>query len=131
MVDIIKAPEWDNILKLLMLTMLSDGRIYEREADSFVNESMALRREMPVKGIQTRKMSLEWYIKNRAELIEISSGETFESDLLKLIDNLDILPNKKPLLKSMKNLSKPELGRSNSSEAIITKSRQRWVSSAC
>lgn len=126
MSNIVKRTEWESILKLLMLTMLADGRAYEREADSFVKASMTLRGEMTVAGMQTSRMSLEWYIKNRAELVDVQSGETFEADLLKLIDSLETLPNKKPLLRTMKNLAQPELGRRGSEEGIIAKSRLRW-----
>ena len=39
MVHSVTTVDWQNILKLLMLTMLSDGRVYEREVDIFVNAS--------------------------------------------------------------------------------------------
>ena len=69
MVNSVKPKDWDNILKLLMLTMLSDGRVYEREVDTFVNTSMALRSQMRVSGMmQTRRMEMEWYILNRKEI---------------------------------------------------------------
>ena len=126
MVCSVKSGDWDNILKLLMLTMLSDGRMYEREVDTFIDTSMALRSDMSVSGVQTRRMSMEWYIKHRKELIDIHTGETFESDLLKLIDSLDTLPDKKPLLRSLKNLARPELGRSGCTEGVIAKTRERW-----
>lgn len=126
MVDRVKTSDWDNILKLLMLTMLADGRVYEREVDSFVNASSGLRSEMNVTGMQTPRMSMEWYIEHRSELVDMQSGETFETDLLKLIDSLEIIPDKKALIKSMKNLARPELGRSGCTEGIIATSRQRW-----
>ena len=69
-----------------MLTMLSDGRMYEREADSFVDATFDLRANMKVRGIQTRQMTMDWYIQHRKELIDIQTGATFESDLLELIE---------------------------------------------
>ena len=126
MVDFVKTADWDNILKLLMLTMLSDGRVYEREVDTFVNTSMILRSQMQVSGMQTRRMSMDWYIEHRNELKDIQTGETFESDLIKLIDSLDLLPDKKPLLQCLKNIARPELGRSGCTEGIIATSRKRW-----
>lgn len=123
---IVKRTDWDNILKLLMLTMLSDGRVYEREVDTFVNASAGLRSQMHVSGMQTPHMCMKWYIQHRSELVDMQSGETFESDLLALIDSLDSIPDKKHLLRSMKNLARPELGRSGASEGIIAKSRERW-----
>ena len=127
MVYAVKTEDWDNILKLLMLTMLSDGRTYEREVDTFVNTSMTLRSQMQVSGMQTRRMNMDWYIKHRKELIDMQTGETFESDLLNLIDSLETLPDKKPLLRSLKNLARPELGRNGCTEGIIAKSRERWA----
>ena len=123
----VKAEDWDNILKLLMLTMLADGRMYEREVDTFVNTSMALRTQMRVSGMmQTRRMNMDWYIQHRKELNDMQTGETFEADLLNLIESLDTLPDKKPLLRSLKNLARPELGRNGCTEGIIAKSRERW-----
>ena len=126
MVDLIKTSDWDNVLKLLMLTMLSDGRVYEREVDTFVNSSMTLRSQMDVSGMQTRRMSMDWYIEHRNELKDIQTGETFESDLLALIDSLESLPDKKPLLRCLKNVARPELGRTGCTEGIIATSRSRW-----
>ncbi len=126
MVDLVKRSDWDNILKLLVLTMLSDGRVYEREVDTFVNNSMTLRSQMGVPGMQTRRMSMDWYIEHRNELKDIQTGETFEDDLLKLIDSLGFLPDKKPLLRCLKNLARPELGRTGCTEGIIATSRKRW-----
>ena len=122
----IDAVDWQNVLKLLMLTMLSDGRAYEREADTFINASLTLRTNMQVRGIQTRQMTMDWYIRNRKELVDIHTGETFESDLLALIDSLDTIPDKKPLLRTLKNLSRRESERKSSDIGIATRSKERW-----
>ena len=126
MVHSVTTVDWQNILKLLMLTMLSDGRVYEREADTFVNASLNLRANMNVGGIQTRQMTMAWYIRHRKELVDIQTGETFESDLLALIDSLDTLPNKKPLLRTLKNLARRDSERKESDIGIVSKSKERW-----
>ena len=110
-----------------MLTMLSDGRSYEREADSFVNASLNLCSNMQVRGIHTRQMSMDWYIRNRKELVDIQTGETFENDLLALIDSLDTLPDKKPLLRTLKNLARRDLDRKGSELSIVARSKERWA----
>jgi len=126
MVHLVTTVDWQNILKLLMLTMLSDGRVYEREADTFVNASINLRSNMDVRGFQTRQMTMDWYIRHRKELIDMQTGETFESDLLALIDSLDTLPNKKPLLRTLKNLAKRDSERTQSNLGIVATSKERW-----
>ena len=126
MVHSVTTVDWQNILKLLMLTMLSDGRVYEREVDTFVNASLNLRANMDVNGIQTRQMTMDWYIRHRKELVDIQTGETFESDLLALIDSLDTLPNKKPLLRTLKNLARRDSERKESDIGIVSKSKERW-----
>ena len=73
MVHSVTTVDWQNILKLLMLTMLSDGRVYEREADTFVNASLNLRANMVVSCIQTRQMTMAWYIRHRKELVDIQT----------------------------------------------------------
>ena len=127
MTHVVNAADWQNILKLLMLTMLSDGRSYEREADSFVNASLNLCSNMQVRGIHTRQMSMDWYIRNRKELVDIQTGETFENDLLALIDSLDTLPDKKPLLRTLKNLARRDLDRKGSELSIVARSKERWA----
>ena len=124
--DLISRPQWDNILKLLVLTMLADGRAYEREVDSFLSASRTLRKDLPVAGIHTDQRSIQWYIKNKSDLIEIKSGQTFETDLLEIIDSLKSIPNKKPLIRAMKNLALPEKGRDEYVDGIVSKSRKRW-----
>jgi len=109
-----------------MLTILSDGRSYEREADAFVNASLQLRSNMGVRGYQTQKMSMDWYIRHRKELVDIQTGETFESDLLAIIDSLDTLPDKKPLLRTLKNLAKRDSERKKSDIGIVSTSKERW-----
>jgi len=126
MVHSVTTVDWQNILKLLMLTMLSDGRVYEREVDTFVNASLNLRANMDVNGIQTRQMTMDWYIRHRKELVDIQTGETFESDLLALIDSLDTLPNKKPLLRTLKNLARRDSERKESDIGIVSTSKERW-----
>ena len=128
MSETVKPADWQNILKLIMLTILSDGRAFEREADSFVDASVDLRTDMNVRGIQTRQMTMDWYIQHRKELIDIQTGETFETVLLELIDSLDGIPNKKPLIRTLKNLSKREVDRDEKIPAIIETSRERWAS---
>ena len=127
MTHVVNATDWQNILKLLMLTMLSDGRSYEREADSFVNASLNLCSNMQVRVIHTRQMSMDWYIRNRKELVDIQTGETFENDLLALIDSLDTLPDKKPLLRTLKNLARRDLDRKGSELSIVARSKERWA----
>ena len=127
MTHVVNAADWQNILKLLMLTMLSDGRSYEREAVSFVNASLNLCSNMQVRGIHTRQMSMDWYIRNRKELVDIQTGETFENDLLALIDSLDTLPDKKPLLRTLKNLARRDLDRKGSELSIVARSKERWA----
>ena len=127
MTHVVNATDWQNILKLIMLTMLSDGRSYEREADSFVNASLNLCSNMQVRGIHTRQMSMDWYIRNRKELVDIQTGETFENDLLALIDSLDTLPDKKPLLRTLKNLARRDLDRKVSELSIVARSKERWA----
>lgn len=125
----VNAKDWQNILKLLMLTMLSDGRTYERQADTFVDASVDLRSNMNVRGIQTRQMAMDWYIQNRKQLIDIQTGETFESDLLKLIDSLDTLPNKKPLIRTLKNLARRDHDLGKHGIGVVSKSKDRWSQS--
>ena len=124
--DLVSRQQWDNILKLLVLTMLADGRAYEREVDSFLNASRTLRKDLPVAGIHTDQRSIQWYIKNKSDLIEIQSGQTFEADLLEIIDSLDSIPNKKLLIRAMKNLALPERGRDDYVDGVVSKSRKRW-----
>lgn len=126
MQDLVSRQQWDNILKLLVLTMLSDGRAYEREVDSFLSASRTLRKDLPVVGIHTDQRSIQWYIKNKSDLIEIQTGQTFEADLLEIIDSLESIPNKKPLIRAMKNLALPEKGRDDYTEGVVSKSRKRW-----
>jgi len=126
----VKSAEWQNVLKLLMLTMLSDGRAYERQVDTFVNASIELRSNMVVRGVQTRQMTLDWYIQNRQDIVDIQTGETFENDLLALIDSLDTIPNKKPLIRALKNLSVRESERKNSNPGIVAISKERWAQTA-
>jgi len=122
MSDSLNSADWQNVLKLLMLTMLADGRAYERQADTFVDASFNLRSNMKVRGIQTRKMTMDWYIRNRQELVDIQTGETFEQELLKIIESLDTIPNKKPLLKALKNMAKRE-----DEAGIVSRSKERWA----
>ena len=119
--------DWQNILKLLMLTMLSDGRAYERQADTFVNASLELRTKLKVKGIHTRQMTMDWYIRNRKDLVDIQTGETFENDLLQLIESLDTIPDKKPLLRTLKNLAKSDRDRQAADSNILSASKARWA----
>ena len=107
--------------------MLSDGRAYEREADTFVNASLELRKNMKVRGIQTSQMTLDWYIRNRKELVDIQTGETFENDLLALIDSLENIPNKKPLLRTLQNLAKRDSERKPSNVGVVATSKERWA----
>lgn len=123
----VNAADWQNVLKLLMLTMLSDGRAYERQADTFVNTCATLRSNMGVRGIQTRQMTMDWYIRNRKDLVDMQTGETFESDLFQLIDSLDTLPNKKPLIRALKNLSVRDHEKEKPGIGIVTKSKERWT----
>ena len=118
----VNSADWQNILKLLMLTMLADGRAYERQADTFVDASFTLRSNMNVRGVQTRKMTMDWYIRNRQEIVDIQTGETFEQDLLALIDSLSAIPDKKPLIRALKNMAKRD-----DDAGIVSKSRERWA----
>jgi len=117
----VNSADWQNVLKLLMLTMLADGRAYERQADTFVDATIVLRSNMKVRGVQTRKMTLDWYIRNRQDLVDIQTGETFEEDLIALIDSLDSIPDKKPLIRALRNLAKRD-----DKAAIVAKSKERW-----
>lgn len=102
--------------------MLADGRAYERQADTFVDASFDLRSNMKVRGIQTRKMTMDWYIRHRQELVDIQTGDTFEQDLLSIIDSLDGIPNKKPLIRALKNMAKRD-----DEAGIVSKSKARWA----
>ncbi len=127
MAETVNAKDWQNVLKLLMLTMLADGRNYERQVDTFVNATIDLRQNLNVRGVQTRQMTMDWYIQNRADLVDMQTGETFEHDLLSLIDSLDNIPNKKPLIRALKNISRRTSERSDKNVGIVDMSRERWA----
>ena len=102
--------------------MLADGRAYERQADTFVDASFNLRSNMKVRGVQTRKMTMDWYIRHRQEIVDIQTGETFEQDLISLIDSLNTIPDKKPLIRALRNMAKRD-----DEAGIVSKSRERWA----
>jgi len=118
----VNSADWQNVLKLLMLTMLADGRAYERQADTFVDATIVLRSNMKVRGVQTRKMTMDWYIRNRQDIVDIQTGETFEKDVLSIIDSLDKIPDKKPLIRALRNMAKRE-----DEAGIVSKSKARWA----
>lgn len=121
----VNAREWQNILKLLMLTMLSDGRIYERQADTFVEASVKLRSDMRVRGFQTRQMTMDWYIRNREALVDIQTGQSFETDVLTLIDSIENIPDKEPLIRALKNLTAREADHDKYCLGIASKFKER------
>jgi len=88
---------------------------------------LRLRSRLKVKGIHTRQMTMDWYIRNRKDLVDIQTGETFENDLLQLIESLDTIPDKKPLLRTLKNLAKSDRDRQAADSNILSASKARWA----
>lgn len=118
--------DWDNILKLLMLTLLSEGREYERQVDTFVGAAMKVHHNLEQSSFMSERRSIEWYISHCEELKDVVSGNSCAKDLNEVIKNLQSFPDKKPLLRAIRGIVRDCRNGGERASDILKKSKDQW-----
>ena len=100
-----RANHWNEILRMLCMMVLADGKVYKEEVDTFVEAGMALRDELTPDMLLTRKMVLDWFVLHRAEISAGMDEFAYDNTLSSVLENLQDLADKRGVLAAMRKIA--------------------------
>ena len=91
------ARYWTDVLRLLCMMILIDGKVYEEELEEFKSAALALRDMVDPKLMLTGHMAQDWFELNRDDIAIGVTTVFYESNVVKTLKNLNEVENKKGL----------------------------------
>lgn len=98
---VISASQWRYILKLVGLMAVANNRLVKEDTDAFLDEMMELRAVVDPSLVMTRRMLLDWFLHNKAELKAVIQGLEYDSELIAIFKEIRAFPYKLDVLTAM------------------------------
>lgn len=121
------AQNWDDILRLLSMMIIGSRESQRKEVDLFEKVALTLRNEIYPELNLTSEMAKNWIVHNREELTRDMSSLYFDKTLNTLLNNLKVLPDKKPIILTMIKMTISQNGeRSKNENSVIGGMNDAW-----
>ena len=89
-----RVGSWTDILSLLSLMILADGRVYKEEVDTFKSAVVTLRDKLSVQTMLTEHMALEWFVVHKDEFLRLIGQGFLDAKVAELVGKLDYVDGK-------------------------------------
>jgi uncharacterized tellurite resistance protein B-like protein len=118
---------WDDVLMLLVVMMLSDGRVVEIELDMFDRAVEVLQNRLePDEGAMPKNAARVWYEQNIERAHELARRDDFDAALVPLLVRLQALENRQTLLDSLADIADADYYRTHSENDLIILASAFW-----
>ena len=97
--------QWTNVLSLLAVMVIVDGRVYKNEVDTFVSEAVALDKILNKETSFTNKLAFDWFVTKRDEIKTWGKPDGKKRHMIKHILALREHPHRKDILASMHRIA--------------------------
>jgi len=120
------AKYWNDVLQLLSIMILIDGKVYEEEVEAFKDAALTLRDMVDPKLMLTRHMAGDWFTQHRDDLEIGVSLVFYESTVSKALKNLDEVEDKKGLLFALLKVAMSDGRKHPAEEKLLNSACESW-----
>ncbi len=118
---------WEDVLMLLMVMMLADGRVLDVEIEAFEQAVTQLQDRLePGEGALPAASLRLWYERNVHRARELTLREDFDSALVPLLVRLQTLDDRQALLDGLGHIADADMHRASSERDVITLASAFW-----
>lgn len=117
---------WDNIMTLLGLMVVANGRVTEEEVNEFVDSMMELRVVIDPKVSLTRHFAMDWLKLNKDHLSAIIDGLEYDREIIAILSDIRSLPYKLDIITAMVRIAIADNDYSRIEKGFIKKTILYW-----
>lgn len=117
---------WKHVLKLLSLIIVADKKVRKEEVDTYLDVVAELRTIIDPTVSLTRHMALDWFMLNKAELVEIIDSLAYDTVLLETLSAIKSMPYKLDVISGMVRIAVSDNDYSNVEKGLIKKTILYW-----
>jgi uncharacterized tellurite resistance protein B-like protein len=116
---------WEDLLRLMSLMVIADGRVLEEEIRVFVFRMMELRRKLAPDLMFSEGLVRDWFAAHREEISEHTDAERTVY-LMSALSGLDDFDRHKMLVESINAVARADGHRHDREMEIISTAAERW-----
>lgn len=120
------ARYWSDVLRLLCMMILIDGKVYEEELEEFKKAAIALRDIVDPNLMLTGHMAEDWFELNRDEIAIGVTTVFYESNVIKTLRNLDEVEDKKGLIFALLKVAMSDGRKHPAEEKLLHSACETW-----
>lgn len=120
------ARYWNDVLHLLGMMILIDGKIYEEEVDAFTDAAISLRDIVDPNLMLTRHMAKDWFAGHRDRIINSIRPSCYESTIARTLKRLDDVDNKKDMIFALLKVAISDGYKHPSEERLLNSACETW-----
>jgi len=117
---------WDQILMLLSVMIMADGRVRDEEIDAFVDGVKVLQSSFEPGPSLTDESYISWFRLNETRSRELILAEPFEAALMPYLTELSELPNCQLLLDQLRTIADSDMHRDKAESDLLTLAAAFW-----
>jgi uncharacterized tellurite resistance protein B-like protein len=117
---------WNEVLRLLSMMILIDGKVFEEEIEAFKDAAIALRDMVDPSLVLTRHMAGDWFTQHRDEIAIGVSHVFYESTVSKTLERLNDIEDKKGLLVALLKVAMSDGVKHPAEEKLFNSACETW-----
>ena len=120
------ASNWKHLLKLVGLIVVANGKVIEEDLDAYQDVMVELAAVIDPRIVMTRKTAFDWFVHNKASLVEIIDSLEYEDTLIDIFSRMRHLPQKLDVLTAMVKVAIADGDYGPKEELFIKKTILYW-----
>jgi len=117
---------WNDVLRLLCMMILIDGKVYEEELEAFKDAALTLRDMVDPKLMLTGHMAEDWFELNRDDIAISIQSVFYDGSVAKALKNLDAIENKKSLIFALLKVAMSDGRKHPAEEKLLNSACETW-----
>ena len=120
------ARYWNDVLHLLAMMILIDGKVYEEELEAFTEAAISLRDKVDPKLMLTGHMAKDWFAGHREDILNDIRPSCYDRTIKRSLKRLDEVENKKDLIIALLKVAMSDGQKHPSEEKLLNSACETW-----
>jgi len=122
----IRDLDWSDVLTLLSMMVLADGKVYQEEMEAFKKAAIELRDLICPKVMLTEQMAFDWFTLHRDNILERMGTHNYPTAVAETLENLDVLPDKQMFVMALLKIALSDGVEHGAESRLITMASKHW-----
>lgn len=120
------ARYWNDVLHLLGMMILIDGKVYEEELEAFTEAAISLRDIVDPKLMLTAHMAEDWFAGHREEILNNIRPSCYDRTVQRTLKRLDEVDNKSDLIFALLKVAMSDGQKHPTEEKLLYSACETW-----